>query len=130
MNIRTICDSVSGVIESVRPPALQVPSSLINMGAIFRPGLSALITASKIIARQSEAGAPYGALADGSANIAEAMERIRVEEIINALKYDAQLQITIPPGGIAITATGANSAGPVTVQGTNTGLVKGIGIIV
>lgn len=128
-NIMSICDSVSSVIESVRLPASQVPATLIAMGAIYRPGISPMIVASNIIARQSEAGAPYGPMPDGSKNIAEAMERIRIEEIVNALKFDAQVQVAIPPGAISITASGANAGGPVVCVGTNINAVKGVGII-
>lgn len=127
--ILSICNSVNNLIESVRPPATPIPAPILAIGAIYRPGISPMLVASNIISRQSEAGAPYGPMADGSKNVSEAMERIRVEEIIKALKYDSQIEIAIPPGGITVTATGANSGGPVTVVGMNTNFVQGFGII-
>lgn len=129
VNIMSICNSVSNLIESVRPPATPIPPSILAIGAIYRPGVSPMLVASNIIARQSEAGAPYGPMADGSKNISEAMERIRIEEIMKSLKFDSQVEIAIPPGGITIMATGANSGGPVTVTGVNTNFVQGFGII-
>ena len=88
-----------------------------------------MLIAANIIRRQSEAGAPVGAAADGSANIAEAMERIRVEEMVKALKMDAMVQIGIPIGGIQFTGTGANAGGPVVVKGFNTNNPHGSGIV-
>lgn len=129
MSLINIIGSITDTLNTIKTPATSIPPFILAMGGQFRSGISASMVAAKIIQRQSEAGAPYGPSADGSANIAEAMERIRVEEIINALKFDAQVQIAIPPGNISITASGANAGGPVVVQGTNTTVVNGYGII-
>ena len=61
-----------------------IPAPLILIGVPLRPGLSAIKIASRIIARKSEAGLPVGALPSGGASPDEIMERIRIEEIINA----------------------------------------------
>lgn len=128
-NILSICNSVSGLIESVRPPASPIPAPILALGAVLRPGVSPMIVASQIIARQTEAGAPIGAMADGSKNISEAMERIRVEEIMKALKFDAQVEVAIPPGGIMFLGQGSNGGGPMVVNGMNINFVKAFGII-
>ena len=129
-SIMSICDLVLGAVEGVRIPATLLPSPLLYTGSLCKPGISPMFVASKIISRQSEAGAPYGPMADGSANVAEAMEVIRVEEIIKAIHDDGQIQISIPPGGIMVMGTGANAAGPVSITGTNTNFVSGIGTLV
>ena len=129
MSIDTICNSITSLIDKAKQPFPTIPAMLLATGTISRPGLSAMSIASRIIQRQSEAGAPYGPAADGSANVAEAMERIRVEELVNALKMDSRIQIGIPIGGIQITATGANAGGPVVSQGFNTNFCHGDGII-
>lgn len=129
MGIDSILESIKTTIEGVKTPASSIPPILLALGGQFRSGMSAKTIASNIIRRQSEAGAPYGPNSDGSANIAEAMEVIRVEEIIKALKFDAQVQIAIPAGSISIIAAGANAGGPVTVQGTNTAVINGYGVI-
>jgi hypothetical protein len=122
-----ICRLLSETIESARVPATILPPTLTYAGGVCKPGLSPMLIASKIISRQAEAGAPYGPMADGSANVAEAMEAIRVEEIINAIHNDGQIQISIPPGGIMVTAMGGNAGGPVTVTGVSTNFVSGVG---
>ena len=129
MTIQTICDTISKLITTARKPLSLIPSAILVCSAINRPGLSAMLIASNIIRRQSEAGAPFGPAADGGANIAEAMERIRVEELVKALKMDSLIQIGIPIGGIQFTGTGANAGGPVVITGTNTNVPSGVGIL-
>ena len=129
MNIQTICDGIEKAIEYARVPFTYIPATILTCSAIQRPGLSAMLIASNIIKRQTEAGAPYGPAADGTANVAEAMERIRIEEIVKALKMDSRIQIGIPIGGIQFSGTGANAGGPVVVTGFNINNAHGDGII-
>jgi hypothetical protein len=129
MNIQTICDGITKAIDAVRVPFTYIPAIILVCSAVKRPGLSAMIIASNIIKRQSEAGAPSGSAADGSANVAEAMERIRVEEMVRALKMDARIQIGIPIGGIQITGTGGNAGGPVQITGFNINAPHGDGVL-
>ena len=127
--VNKICNFISSMTTKARGPLQTIPAIILVCSAINRPGLSAMLITSNIIRRQSEAGAPIGPAKDGSANIAEAMERIRVEEIVKALKMDAKIQIGIPIGGIQFTGTGANAGGPVVVTGFNINSPHGIGIL-
>ena len=127
--IQKICDGIEKAIQYCRVPLTYIPAILLVCSAVQRPGLSAMIIASNIIRRQSEAGAPFGPSADGSANVSEAMERIRVEEMVKALKMDARVQIGIPIGGIQITGSGANAGGPVQITGFNINAAHGDGIV-
>jgi hypothetical protein len=108
------------------PPPIASP--LILIGVPLRPGLSAIKIASRIIARKSEAGLPVGALPSGGASPDEIMERIRIEEIINALQDEAIITTALAPG-IPITAAGISPTGPVTVAGATINIAKGYGII-
>jgi len=108
------------------PP--KVPPPLILVGTPQRTGLSPTKIAAKIIQRKSEAGLPSGTLPSGAASPDEIMERIRVEEIINALIENAVITVVIPPG-TTVTAAGISAAGPVTVQGMTSYYTKGYGII-
>lgn len=129
MNIQAICDGIENAIKLCRVPISYIPATLLICSAVQRPGLSAMVIASNIIRRQSEAGAYFGAMPDGSANVSEAMERIRVEEMVKALKLDARVQVGLPIGGIQITGTGANAGGPVQIQGFNINNAHGDGIL-
>jgi len=99
-----------------------------SLSAILRPGLSPIKIATNIIKRQSEAGAFIGANDDGSANISEKMELIRVEEIINAILLDARVTIVNLPGQ-TVKSEGASPAGPVTTIGTTLTTSNGYGVI-
>lgn len=129
MNIQNICDGIEKAIKYCRMPLTYIPATILVCSAIQRPGLSAMIIASNIIKRQTEAGAPYGPSPDGTANVAEAMERIRVEEMVKALKMDSRVQVGIPIGGIQFIGSGANAGGPVEVIGTNINNAHGDGIL-
>jgi hypothetical protein len=105
-----------------------IPTPLILVGVPLRPGLSPTKIASRIIARKSEAGLPVGALPSGGASPDEIMERIRIEEIVNAFQQDAIISVAIPPG-ITLSAAGISPTGPVTVFGSTIYFAKGYGVI-
>jgi len=110
-------------------PATPLPPPLLMLGAKLRPGLSARNIASRIISRQSEAGAPVGDIFSEDNNIAEAMETIRVQELINAMQTEAKVELTVPPG-IQVSAVGVGYMGvPVVSQGATTAIASGDGII-
>ncbi len=58
-----------------------------------------------------------GPLPSGEISPDEIMEKIRVEEIFNALTQDARIQ-TVTKAGTTLQATGANAGGPIQVAGT------------
>ena len=114
-------------IQTIGSPT-KVPTPLILVGSQLRPWLSPTKIASRIIARNSEAGLPVGVLPSGGVAPDELMERIRIEEIINAFQQDALLTIAIPPG-TTLTAAGTSPSGPVTVFGSTITLTTGYGVI-
>ena len=128
MDLKKVTDIILAAFNTTKTPVTPTPPPILLSGANARSGLSARNIAARIIARQSEAGAPVGALNDGSENISEAMEVIRVEEIINALITEAKIEIIIPPG-VSITGLGGNAGGPVVIQGATITYGQGSGII-
>jgi hypothetical protein len=128
MDINKITDVLLSAFNMPSAPVSPIPPILVLSGSNLRSGLSARAIASRIISRQSEAGAPVGAMPDGSPNISEAMEVIRMEELINALVTESRIEIAIYPG-VPVTAVGANSGGPVVVNGATISYGKGFGII-
>ena len=121
ISVQEICNRIEKLISTVRIPLPSVPAILIACSVIQRPGLSAMMMASDIIRRQAEAGAYFGKLPDGSDNIMEAMERIRCEVIVNAIKNDLKIETSITPGSIIIQNADGSS-------GSNVGFVKAEGI--
>jgi hypothetical protein len=111
-------------------PIAPLPPFLILTGAALRPGMDPRTVASRIIARQVEAGLiPGDVFADGP-NSNEAMELIRLEETINSLQTEAKIEVAVPPG-IPITAIGVTTAPgtPVVVQGATTAIMAANGIM-
>lgn len=123
---------ISSLISLFKVPSLPAPpvSKRTALSATLRSGLSPSTIAGEIIKRQSEAGAIIGANDDGSENISEKMERIRVEEIVSALISDARITIVNLPGQ-KITASGVTppGGGPVQVVGTSLTTSNGYGVI-
>ena len=129
ITIESIANAINNVLEKARPALSVIPPFILACGILRRPGLSSINIAANIIRRQSEAGAPSGAMPDGSRNVSEGMEVIRIEELLKALKLDAKVSIAVPPGAITFMGFGANAGGPVTVQGFNTSAFSASGII-
>ena len=87
-------------------------------------GFNSSEIAAKIIQRQAEAGIPVGPLPSGEISPDEIMERIRVEEMVEAVSTKLVMQVAIQPG-TALQGTGGNAGGPVQVAGTVVGIAKG-----
>lgn len=127
--IQQISNTIENLLQKARAPLTVIPSAILVCSAIQRPGLSAKSVAANIIKRQGEAGAPIGAAADGSQNISEAMEVIRVEEMTKALKMNARIDSALCAGSIQVAGTVQTAAGPGTFQGTNINCFNIHGII-
>lgn len=119
-------DKILSLSSVGSPPPVPVP--LILVGVPQRTGLSPTKIASRIISRKSEAGLPVGVLPSGNASPDEIMERIRIEEIVNALQQEAIITVAIPPG-ISLSAAGISPTGPVSVFGSTIIYSKGYAVI-
>ena len=129
LSIQAISKAIEKAITAARAPLTKIPAVILVCSAIQRPGLSAKTIAANIIRRQTEAGAPVGRAKDGSQNIAEAMEVIRVEEIVKALKMDARVDVALPLGALQVAGTVETAAGPGTFNGTNVNIPGFHGIL-
>lgn len=128
-NIETLITKLNNVLNLENIGYVpSVPIPLILFGVPRRQGLSANKIATNIITRKHEAGLSVGLLPNGEIPPDEIMERIRVEEIIKALKEEGVITVALPPG-IPLTGSGLSPAGPVTVIGLTTNYAKGYGII-
>ena len=128
-SISSILSIISTAFKLQTTPATPIPPPLILVGAQLRPGLSARNIASRIIQRQTEAGAPAGDIFSEGNNISEAMETIRVQEITNAILTEAKVEIALSPGSIQTTSVGVALGAPVISQGYNVNIVSGDGIV-
>lgn len=107
---------LAGILNLFKIPntiQTSIPKALI-LASKSRPGLSPKLMASRVIQRQAEAGLNVGPLGTGEVNPAEIMERIRMEEIVNAITTEMKIDLAITPGGKSV-VTG--TAGPIPVVG-------------
>ena len=128
-NITKVIDTLKAAFNVPRTPINPLPPQLLVVGANLRPGLSPINIASRVIARQTEAGAPAGDIFSETNNIMEPMIVVMVEEIVNALMTEAKIEIAIPPG-VQVTTTGVgNLGGPIVSLGATTNTASGSGVI-
>lgn len=129
MDLSKIISLLTSAFKTPQTPLTPLPPQLLLTGGNLRTGLSPREIASKIIARQSEAGAPVGDIFTEDANISEIMETIRIQEIIEALQLNCKVEIVIPPGVQVTTIGVGNLGGPVVSQGATTNIAMGYGVI-
>jgi hypothetical protein len=122
-NYKSVLKALLNLFKIPMTTSQRMPTPLI-LATKAKPGMSPSQIASRIIQRQSEAGARVGPLPSGQTNPAEIMERIRIEEMVKALTAEARVDVAIQPG-TAIQGTGGNAGGPVQVVGTIVGIASG-----
>jgi hypothetical protein len=109
-----------------------VSTNILPASAVFgaRCGdFNASEIAAKIIRRQAEAGIPVGPLPSGKVSPDEIMEKIRIEEMVEAISTKLVMQVAIQPG-TALQATGIAGPGlPVQTAGTIVGIAKGKAVV-
>jgi len=128
-SIGNILSIVSAAFKIPDTPITPLPPPLLLVGGLLRPGLSADEIAANIISRQSEAGLIPGKIFGDGENSIELMERIRIQEIINALTLKAKIEVVIPPGVSVQTIGVGNLGAPVVSLGTTTNIGSGYGVI-
>lgn len=126
--LKSILNTITKVFDKVKTPIEPLPPQLILIGGLRRSGLSAEEMASEIISRQSEAGAPFGNIFGDTNNVAESMELIRCQVLVDYLMNNAKVEIVIP-AGVPIVAYGANAGGAIVVNGTTINTASGYGVI-
>ncbi len=128
INLTTITNLIDKAMDSMKVPAETLPGTLINAIAIQRPGLSASKIASRIISNNNAIGIPTGQNPDGSPNLVNEYTYSVVKTVVEAIKEDAVVHVSIPPGTIMVQTEGGNAGGPVVSVGHNiiTTTAKGI----
>jgi hypothetical protein len=128
-SITNILNVILSAFKIPKKPVTPLPPPLLLAGANLRAGITASEVASRIIARQSEAGLVIGDVFGDGPNKSEAMELIRIEEIVNTLLTECKVEIVIPPG-VAVSTVGIGNMGaPVVSFGTTTNIAVGSGVL-
>lgn len=128
--------SINGVLDTIlagftvpEEPVTALPPPLIMIGGKLRPGVSPLSIVSNIISRQSEAGLPVGDVFADAGNSNEAMIKIIVQEVIDALLNECVVNVVIDPGVSVVTTGVGNLGAPVVSMGYTTTWGTGNGIL-
>jgi|LakMenEpi03Aug12_release.lakeMendotaPanAssembly.Ray.scaffolds.fasta_scaffold1159957_1 hypothetical protein len=127
-SINGIINVISAAFSVPEPPIEPLPPQLVMVGAKLRPGLSAQGIAADIISKQSNAGRPVGDVFADGPNVEEAMELIRVQEIVNYLLTNAKIEVVLPPGIQVVSVGVGNLGAPVISFGSTTtmGIADGV----
>ena len=107
--------------------AVPKPSIQQILLAKTRPGLNAEILTASITSRFEEAGIPTGPLVGGTPNVMENFVKIIMEEIVAAIQTDMRVDIATDPVAV-VSASGANSGGPLVAIGATTSPHSATGI--
>lgn len=128
-SISSVLNLIIGAFKITKTPLSPLPPPLLLTGGQLRPGVTASEVASRIIARQSESGAPVGDVYNDGENIAQKMELIRIQEIIDALLNESKIEVIIPPGIPVQTLGVAVPGGTVISYGITTSFASGWGVL-
>lgn len=119
MDISSVVEKISTIMESVNTPANILPPMLLKCTSLLRTGLSAYKITAKIIQNNKKIGIPTEENPDGTTNLINAYTYNTVRELVDAIKNDASVQVAVPASSLLIQANGGNAGGPIVVTGTN-----------
>lgn len=128
-SISNILNIILSAFSIPDEPVTPLPPPLIVIGTQLRPGMTAQSIAARIISRQSDSGRQVGAVFSDGPNVEEAMELIRIEEILNSLLTESVVNIALPPGISVMTVGVGNNGAPVISQGFTTTIATGNGVL-
>ena len=130
MNFQSMIQAIKSAIDlRTKTPATAISNVILLCGLMRRPGLSVIVSMTKIAELLQLKGIPTEPAPDGTPNLTLVHDYILVNEIYRALREDSKISIVMKPGEISFMGTGANSGGPVTVNGYNVNVPGGSGCI-
>ena len=135
INLSNIFDVINILKTFSKPtfgaePPTPIPPPLLLVGAKLRPGMSARNLTQNLIERIERKGIPMNSdVFGGDDNLFAVAINMLAEEMLDEIRLNSKVDVVIPPGTIQITAVGGNAGGPIVVQGANTTITSGDGIV-
>jgi len=115
-SVNQICDDLGKMLKLAIPCFPKIPPYLEAFGASSRKGLDKKLIASRIISRFSQIGLMNGPDRAGNQNVMEAFAALIVDEIIDAICFEARVTVGLQPMSVQGTGTGGNAGGPIVVN--------------
>lgn len=129
IDVINILKTFSNPTFGAEPPT-PIPPPLLLVGAKLRPGMSARNLSKNLISKLEQRGIPMGTdVFGGDDNLFTTSIVMLAEEMLDEIRLNSKVDVVIPPGTIQITAVGANAGGAILVQGANTTISSGGGIV-
>ena len=129
MTISDIVNTIKSAFTFTRGAAPQIPGPVMAIGAIAREGMSTIKSTSNVATELAKHGIPTEPAEDGSENKTMVMVIAIVEEVLRAIREDANIQVAFKPGDITVMTTGSNGGGPMVSQGININFPQGTAVI-
>lgn len=117
--VKYINDTILNRFNNTRKPFPTIPAPLLMYETRMRPGISPMAITAEVIKRLNDAGIPTERNVDGSPNMILELVNAIVISIVEEIKDNATIIVTVEPGGISTTGGGANAGGPMVVQSFN-----------
>lgn len=123
MNIKGITQSIKAALEArFRTPASAISNVILLCGLMKRPGLSAIVSLTKITELFQLKGIPTWPNPDGTPNLILIHDFILINEIYRAISMDMKAKAVLKPGSITFEGLGTDG---VVCKGINTNIVEG-----
>ena len=128
MNLDNIARTMKNAFIKMKTPAEVLPPFLLYSVATRRSGMSAYETTSKIISDNAALKILTGENPDGTPNVVNQYTYNIVKHVLDEIKNNAVVQVSIPANSIMVQTNGGNAGGPVVSVGQNiiSTVVRGI----
>lgn len=127
LTIQNITDQINDILSLNTSTPQEIPTPLVLLSQ-KRAGLSVKKIFAEVLKAKQELGLVVGTLPNGNPNLDDIMLYLTIEKIIDALKYDSNIKVTIEPGG-QLKAAGTAGVIPCAVTGIITDFQTGGAII-
>jgi hypothetical protein len=125
--INDIISQINNILSLPTSSPASIPADLALLST-NRQGLSVTKIFTTFLQGKQKMGLPVGTLPNGDINKDDLCWFLVIQSIINAIKFDAKIQVAIEPGG-ALEASGVAGVIPCEVAGFTIDIQTGGGII-
>lgn len=119
MNVQEMARRMKDAFTRMKTPAEILPPQLLYCIAMKRPGTSASEAAARTIADNAALNIVTGTNPDGTPNKVNQFTYNIIKNVLDEIKRNGVVQVSIPAGSIMVQTNGGNAGGPVVSTGYN-----------